>query len=54
MKSMHEWFVYNSVKANLINFKLFFTSHTLQVNDLTIKSTLSVIISVKCCYMATF
>ena len=46
MESIHEWFLYNSVKANPDKFQFIVVgnadSHILQINDVTIKSALSV------------
>ena len=46
MKNIYEWFVYNSMKANLDKFHFIILgntgSHTLQIGDITIKSASSV------------
>ena len=46
MKNIDEWFVYNSMKANLDKFHFIILrntgSHTLQIGDITIKSASSV------------
>ena len=48
MQNVYEWFVYNSMKANTDKFQLIILgntgSHALQIVDITIKSTSSVIL----------
>ena len=48
MQNVYEWFVYNSVKANTNKFQLIILGNTgsqrLQIVDITIKSTSSVIL----------
>ena len=46
MENVYEWFVYNSMKANLDKFQFIILgntgSHTLKIDDITIKSASSV------------